>query len=509
MKTINRVLFFQQRGWGVSIGHNIAKLIHEENADIRFAAITFKKKTHEFILSQKDVEYDEVLYYDQIQNEPESYDVNSVNLDTICNVLGIDSIWPMMQSMRNYVRDYSKKYYYSYTKQVSDKYMTDVLKATFLAVNDIIERFKPDVIVLPNYVGLPHFVAYYIAKNKKITIVGATDSKVKGIYIWSRDPFDSEGRFYSTFKKSLTDANVLTAESLTLAHSYLERFRVEHIKPDYMESTWKRLPRKLSIKELKKTILANKLLSGLALAIRGGGKSDITRYVSIDNRSRRLILRDALTHYLNTRKMENYEYEVPDLNGDFVFFPLQFQPEASVDVIAPFFNNQIEAIRLTAMSLPGDMKLIVKEHPAMIGYRTISYLEKIQGIPNVVLMDHRYSTYELLKKSKLVVNINSTVSVEAAYLDKPSVQFGNLGTTLLLPHIHKHTDFTTLSAAIKEICLRRYDTEDYRRHLLHFIASAFTCGFDTNYMGMWDRGEDGNMLGVYEALKEEIDYVIE
>jgi len=54
---------------------------------------------------------------------------------------------------------------------------------------------------------------------------------------------------------------------------------------------------------------------------------------------------------------------------------LQFQPEASIDVMAPFFSNQIETARQIAMSMPDDYVLVTKEHPAMVELRPPSYLE--------------------------------------------------------------------------------------------------------------------------------------
>ena len=59
--------------------------------------------------------------------------------------------------------------------------------------------------------------------------------------------------------------------------------------------------------------------------------------------------------------------------------PLQFQPEESIDVQAPRFNNMIELARQVAMSLPGDMTLIVKDHPGMFGFRNPKYLNKIKN----------------------------------------------------------------------------------------------------------------------------------
>ena len=48
--------------------------------------------------------------------------------------------------------------------------------------------------------------------------------------------------------------------------------------------------------------------------------------------------------------------------------------------------NQIEAIRNIARNLPVGMKLLVKEHPAALGYRSVSFYKKVTAIPNVLLV---------------------------------------------------------------------------------------------------------------------------
>ena len=71
------------------------------------------------------------------------------------------------------------------------------------------------------------------------------------------------------------------------------------------------------------------------------------------------------------------------------------QPELAIDVLAPFFTNQIEVARLIAMSLPDDYTLVVKDHPIMVGLRRPRYLDKIQKLPNVKLIDYSIKTPDI------------------------------------------------------------------------------------------------------------------
>ena len=72
----------------------------------------------------------------------------------------------------------------------------------------------------------------------------------------------------------------------------------------------------------------------------------------------------------------------------FVFFPLHTEIDRTLLITAPFYINQIEAIKVIAKSLPINFKLVVKEHPMQItrGWRSSSEYRDIMEIPNVILV---------------------------------------------------------------------------------------------------------------------------
>jgi len=173
--------------------------------------------------------------------------------------------------------------------------------------------------------------------------------------------------------------------------------------------------------------------------------------------------------------------------------------------MAPYFNNQIETARQIALSLPDDYTLVAKEHPGMVGLRPPSYIEKVARTPNVKLIDYRISSEEVLKRADLIISPNSTTIAEAAFLIKPAIQLGNLGITLKLPNVFKHTDMTTLSDKIKEVLKINLNNEEYERKLENFVAAVYDTGFDFKYNTVWTKGKGDDMENLWQLYKGEIE----
>jgi capsule polysaccharide modification protein KpsS len=109
--------------------------------------------------------------------------------------------------------------------------------------------------------------------------------------------------------------------------------------------------------------------------------------------------------------------------GDYIFFPLHFQPEMTTLVCAPYYINQVSIIEDIAKSLPVGVRLVVKEHHGSVGRRKLSDYLDIKKNWNVVLVAPHENTMEIIKNSKTVITINSTVGLEGLLLGKPVIAF--------------------------------------------------------------------------------------
>lgn len=99
-------------------------------------------------------------------------------------------------------------------------------------------------------------------------------------------------------------------------------------------------------------------------------------------------------------------------------------PEASTLISAPYYANQTAVIEALSKSVPLSSTILVKEHPIMIGKRPRGFYKKLSRMPNVVLINHTESSYQLIQNASLVATITGTVGWEAMVLQKPLLLLG-------------------------------------------------------------------------------------
>ena len=76
----------------------------------------------------------------------------------------------------------------------------------------------------------------------------------------------------------------------------------------------------------------------------------------------------------------------------------------------------------------------------MVGDRPFSFYSDVGNLPNVYLLDPRFSSKEIIKKSCGVTGISGTALLEAAMLQKPTHTFGMPGFYDIMD-FHGHRDF--------------------------------------------------------------------
>lgn len=107
----------------------------------------------------------------------------------------------------------------------------------------------------------------------------------------------------------------------------------------------------------------------------------------------------------------------------YVFLALHKQPEASIDVIGRYYEDQWINILNIWRSLPDNWQLLVKEHSNAIGDRPYSFYSKINKLHNTYLIDEKADSHALIFHSEAVVTVSGTVAYEAALLQKRSITF--------------------------------------------------------------------------------------
>jgi hypothetical protein len=74
-------------------------------------------------------------------------------------------------------------------------------------------------------------------------------------------------------------------------------------------------------------------------------------------------------------------------------------------------------------SLPLGFVLVVKDHPAVKGMRSISFLKKIRSLPNVYLVNPKSNAKNLMTLSTLIIGFGGTTLLEAISLGKKILIF--------------------------------------------------------------------------------------
>lgn len=155
----------------------------------------------------------------------------------------------------------------------------------------------------------------------------------------------------------------------------------------------------------------------------------------------------------------------------FIFFPLQYTPESSINIPNPFFVDQLRLIDLIRYNMPKEYLLVVKENPAMIGRRNIFFYKKLSRKSGVRLVDAKLSTIKIIKQTSLVVSVSGTASLEAFIFKRPSMVFGK---TFFAKFINIYgIDYNKLSETINKYLNRNIKEEEVIKYLTLVYRNSF------------------------------------
>ncbi len=186
--------------------------------------------------------------------------------------------------------------------------------------------------------------------------------------------------------------------------------------------------------------------------------------------------------YLLLRTLDKKSLKtVPEKEGfQFVFFPLQQQPESSTSTQAKFSTDQLSIVRELALSLPVGAKMLVKEHIWALNCRPFSFYDELLKIPNLILLHPTIPGLTVIKQSDLVCSINSSAIYEAAALGIKVVQVSENSSLKKLPYVH-HLSIGVAFEKLRDILSRDNTKADvWNRKLLgaKFYFASQELGID-------------------------------
>lgn len=146
-------------------------------------------------------------------------------------------------------------------------------------------------------------------------------------------------------------------------------------------------------------------------------------------------------------------------NKKYIIYPLQLEPESSTLVHGRWFHDQVKVIELIAKNLPADTILIVKEHLPSIGRRPSRLYKKINDYHNVFFIAENVDIYQLIKYSRGVALISSTMGIEALLLNKPVLAFG-IRYYNVSCNVFEACDFRNLKDVIQQFLNHQFDVDN-------------------------------------------------
>lgn len=291
---------------------------------------------------------------------------------------------------------------------------------------NIIDEFKPDIIIDTDSAELARAVLIEVAYNKKIPYLTLEYPRYETFKTISyRQGYGIDEYFIETYEKLYKKSQ----ECLKEEYRYVGEFRS---KTNIMSSEFKG-----DVTASYKADSVFQILKNLADNIHYFYNQDYEAKNLELKRTNKVLYPDSweyikfyTRYYFTKRKlMHKNKYFVNPVEGeDYIYMPLHLIPESSTSVKAPFYIDELNIIEAVSKALPAGWYLYVKEHQSMVGERGIDFYERASKIPNVKLVQLNYyqDPKPWIQNSRGVVTITGTTAYEAALMGKRAFVFGDV-----------------------------------------------------------------------------------
>ncbi|WP_368639824.1 hypothetical protein ABRZ04_13715 [Castellaniella ginsengisoli] len=298
-------------------------------------------------------------------------------------------------------------------KKMSGNYQLRYISAVGERLEDLFLSDKPDYIFFPIIETIEAMLAYKLAIAFGIRPI---------VYCNSR--FSSLSFFSESFQETLpcyTDLCESNDQDLAWSRLFLKEYR-ENPKPFNIMSV--DFPGTDCMDFGKKGNVILKFIRNLWLR-RGVERHNklISHWISIQIYLQRIALPiRGFIFYINERWFIRPGGQP---SGKFDFFPLHFSPESSINVPAPYYIDQLRVVdKILLERSDGNHPLIIKEHPAMFGFREKGFYKKLIRRPLVEFVRKELPSVDLIKRASTVYSVTGTACLEAFFLGVKWKQYG-------------------------------------------------------------------------------------
>ena len=428
----DKILFWCDRKF---MHFGIAKSLQEKYDCELFAIIQLTDRTKDIFREQQLVKFNQIwIFNDYVSKENHEYDLNF--LTSFEEKYGID-LWKIAYT--DPTLSYNR--YHKFTRDEILSIFTQECKL----FEEVLDKVKPHFLAIRSYDNQDTRILVELCKARGIKILMASGTRLDERWVIS-----DEDDYLQDYTKNNSDSSI----TYDVLQKYLNTssLRQKKIMTYRKNTTWKDLQSALFL------FLFHHNDKYLFLNHGRSRSKIITKNISSQ------LKKKYRASFIN----KNCTYEI-DADEKFVYFPMQYEPERSLYIPAPFYTNQLEVITNVARSLPVEYKLYVKEYPGMKvqNWRNTSYYKQIMNLPNVRLVHTSVNAKEIIKKCSLVVSISGSACLEATYHNKPSIVFADVSFSSL-PSVHRIKSFEDLPQGIRVSLQKKVDLSELRK-FMHFM----------------------------------------
>jgi hypothetical protein len=112
--------------------------------------------------------------------------------------------------------------------------------------------------------------------------------------------------------------------------------------------------------------------------------------------------------------------------GRYVYYPLHVPGDMALTLRSPHLLDQLTLIDYLCRSVPATHRVVVKEHPAMVGAVDAERaVELLRRYDNLLMLPPSTNNYKVLRMADAIVSVNSKSGAEAGLIGKPVLTLGD------------------------------------------------------------------------------------
>ncbi len=382
--------------------NNIAALIKKTYPKSEINTLVFGKDNHNFLINQSYVSYDDILCIEDLLEycNKQTYIPSDYEIQQIEKKLGYNLNY-LLHTERIFAQH---THDLIYQRKLSQAELNKFIFYLAIELEKFIE--KSDVVFVYTCASIVSEILYFLCKQKNKIHYTIFESRFPQTFFLSKKNYDYLIDDIESFylKKEITNEGKSTINKLKL------KLNEQNFNPTQAKV--------ISNIHNEKSITAKNILRFISNLF----NNNLNPHYLAPNKVQRIkinILFQLRKYYVR----HFFDKGVP--NNQFVYFPLTTSPEASTLVRAQKYYDNLGLIKLLAREVPINWKILVREHPGMIGKRPISFYRELKSIFNVHLVSDSAKPIECIKQAEAIITITGTSGFESMLLGKKTIVLGN------------------------------------------------------------------------------------